>query len=324
MIPFVPKISHKQTLNYINKFEEVFFKLLKEKYNVINLRCPISTPLKNGVYSNIVDVRKINFDNAANREIYEFINYPDNWIRFNSWFIDLMPNDCIFSSFDSINRDTKEDEYNSIENAYWNFEIYVKEENRNYEHANEILLFFWDLIFNTTLSIQDIYKTKIEKNIGCFLYKNIEKKTLLLSPKEIIKRFILDKQFSIINNILLKSKNVDSFIFRPYDSYDFDNTSIFFVSDNNTNDILNLMEITFRPNWNIFVKQIESNDKEIVKNEFSDMLKKDNKPITVSVKINITNLFYFLLDKEKKREIPFANPTYSLNEIYYLFFKNNK
>lgn len=324
MIPFIPQISYKDTLIYINRFQEEFLKLLKKKYNTINLHCPISTPLKNGVHCSIGNVRKINFDNAVNREIYELINYPDNWIRFNLWFLDLSENDCVHSYFNLINKDGNDNELKSIEHLYWNFEIYAKEENRNLDFANSLLLFFWQLIFETTITIKSIYDAKIEQKISSFLYKDIEKRTILLSPKEIMKRFILEKQLAIINDILLKTKNNDSFLFRPYDSYDFNNTSVIFVADKNTNDILNLMEITFRPNWNIFKSQIENNDGELIKNEFTNILEKDNKPITASIKINLTNLFYFLLDKESIKEIPFANSTYSLNELYYLFFKKNE
>lgn len=324
MIPFIPKISYKDTLIYINKFEKEFIKLLKKKFNIINLHCPISTPLKNGVHCNMGNVRKINFDNAINKEIYELINYPDNWIRFNSWFMDLSENDCVHSYFNLINKDGMDNELNSIEHLYWNFEIYTKEENRNVDMANSFLLFFWQLIFETTVIMKPIYEAKVEKKISSFLYSNIEKKTILLSQKEIMKRFILEKQLAIINNILLKTKNNDSFLFRPYDSYDFNNTSILFVANKNTNDILNLMEITFRPNWNIFKSQLEMNDSTFLQNEFTNILEKDNKPITASLKINLTNLFYFLLDKESIKEIPFANSTYSLNELYYLFFKKNE
>lgn len=324
MKPFIPKISYKDTLIYINKFQEEFLKLLKTKYNIINLYCPISTPIKNGVYCNIDNVRKINFDNAINREIYELINYPDNWIRFNTWFIDLSDSDCVHSSFHLINKDGYDNEFNSIEHLYWNFEIYAKEENRNLDFANNILLFFWQLIFETTMIIKPIYDVKIEQKINSFLYEKIKNKTILLSPKEIMKRFISEKQLAIINNILLKNKDNDSFLFRPYDSYDFSNTSVLFVDNKNRSDILNLMEITFRPNWNIFKNQMESNGIEIIQSEFIDILAKDSKPITVSLKMNLTNLFYFLLDKESIKEIPFSNSTYSLNELYYLFFKKNE
>lgn len=318
----IPIMSYKDTLYYINSFKEKLLLKLKNYFNFIDLDLPMVCNSNESFVNKNLNLRKINFDNKNDKLIYEIILFNDNWIRYNSWWLDLMPKDCLFSTYHYIDRDTNVSSTNTIDNLVWNFEICVREEERDINQVNELLLLFWSCIVKTTNDLTNLFTSSLPLKVNSYSFKSILKKHFLLSQKDVLSKFTSDKNVIILHDVLYQEKSLTPIIVRPASAYDFNMTSCIIASDKYSDDSLNLVELTFRPNWTIYAKQTNwtSQSKE---SDFEKILQLDNKPMTVSIKINLGKLLYFILDKTDIKEIPFCNSEFSLTDMYFFFNKKN-
>ncbi|EGZ31196.1 hypothetical protein [Malacoplasma iowae] len=313
--------SFKDVVKFIDYFYNQLAETIKQKYNLINLDLPLVSNMKSDV-NLLNNNRAINFDNYNDKNIYEIIYEPDNMIRYYCWFLELTNNDVVVSKYKQINRDAIINNSSSIENNMLNFEFFILEEQKKEEYVLDLINYFWNIFLKIVYSSSLNKNYRLEtKKIRCVSLKEIKKMYLVLPIKDAVDKFILNNGIHLIKDISNKFEH-DSNVYleKSSDSHDFENTYSLLFFDENSQQVKELITITFRPNWDTYKKQKGINGEKILNNNFTDILKKDSEVNTCSFKINFDLLIYYFLSKTDIQEIPSCNSDFNLDKIYKLYF----
>lgn len=313
--------SFKEVVIFIDYFYKKLIEKIKEKYNVINLDLPIVCNMKSDV-NLINNNRVIDFDNYNDKNIYEIIYEPDNIIRYYCWFLELTNNDVVVSKYKQINRDAMINNSSSIENIMLNFEFFILEEQKKEEFVLDLINYYWNIFLKIVNSNPLNKNHRLEtKEIRCVSLKEIKKTYLVLPIKDAVNKFVSNNGIHLIKDISNKFEhNNNIYLEKSSDSHDFENTYSLLFFDENSQQVKELITITFRPNWNTYKKQKSINGEKIINNDFTNLLKKDSEVNTCSFKINFDLLIYYFLNKSDIQEIPSCNSEFILDKIYKLYF----
>lgn len=319
---YIPKMSYSQTLKYCDLFVKLFLRKVSQKYKLIEITMPLVTEA-NSYLNNDCSNRKITFDNNIDYEVYELINNYDNLMRYNFFFADLNNDEILFSRIKIINRDKKIEPYETLESHFFSFEIFKKEEERNIETCFNIIEMFANWIDQTCFEINDFgikHSFKKIKNIHASKISNLYP---LLNDVQSIESYVKEKGLVAVSFDL---KNFNKFFpFKSLISYDAQNTASLFVWCKQIDSLIEIMDVTFRPNSFVLDSQIKNKNSINKNNEFFNLVESDNVKPTMSIKLYIDKLFFYLLNKQNITELSSYNSRYTLEKDYLLYnLKNEK
>lgn len=320
---YIPKLSYRETILYIDNFLKNFKKYYQEKFNVIDLELPLLTNINNSVDVSSSDLRTINFDNNNNDQIYQLIYNYNNLINYHIWNCDLNEKEIIFCKYKKIERDLSISPSETMEKNIISIHYVIKEEDRNINYltsvAKNVVFAINEGIINSK-KIYDVKKIPLIEQIYNIL--DIKKRYPLLSHKVAFERFVALKKCVAIYNVINEFTNSNITGYKDADQFDWDNTIGWYLFDENTQKPIEIFLVTISPNWQIYQKQKLIYDSAIENNDFIEKLKSENYPPIVSIKFNYDALIYLILKKNNINELPFVNNEYNLSEIYKFF--NNK
>lgn len=320
---YIPNMSYAQTLKYCDFFTKLFIKNISHKYKLVEISLPLLTEKDSPVNSDYPS-RKVTFDNSRNYEVYELIHNYDNLMRYNFFYADLKSDEVLFSRIKNINRDNKIESGGALESHFFVFEIFKKEEERNINTCFKEIEFFVELINQTCFEINDYGINHKFKKIEKINASKISSLYPLLDDVESIKNYVKEKE-AIAVSFNLKNFN-NFFPFKSLVSYDVANTASLFVWCKQISSEIEIIDVTFRPNFSILESQLKNSvnsfDK---KTELYNLIESDKIKPTMSIKINMGHLFFYLLKKKSINELPSHNSKFNLGKDYLLYnLKNQK
>lgn len=313
---YIPKMSYAQTLKYINLFTRLFLKKISQKYKIMEISLPLVTEMNSSINSDYLN-RKITFDNNVDYGVYELIHNYDNLMRYNFFFAELQSDEVLFSRIKIINRDNKVQSYETLESHFFAFEIFKKEEDRNLETCFKEIEFFTKLINETCLEINDFNTSHKFKKITNISATKLTALYPFIKDFECIENYVKEKGLVTVSFNL---KDFDKFFpFKSLVSYDAENTASLYVWNKQINSAIEIMDVTFRPNFSVIESQsknINSLDKD---SELFKLIETDKIKPTISVKIYMDRLFFYLLSKMNINELPSYNNKFNLQKDYLLY-----
>lgn len=317
---YIPKASYRNTVEYINAFENALKQYLSNKYKVINFDLPILTNISNSVDINLEQKRYINFDNNNNKKIYQLVSNYSNLMNYVIWNFDLQNNECAYFKYKTIDRDAIVTNNNTMEKNIISLSFITNEENRNNDFLTSTANFIIEAINFAISESQKFFKGKllyVDKKSYNIL--NIKKKYPFLSHKEAFTRFITWKKTALIYNVINEFTNSNVTEYKDPDSYDWENTIGFYLFDQILQKPIEVFLISISPNWSIYSKQKLIYNSPIESNDYINKLKSDKFAPIATVKINFDLLLYIVLNKLNINELPNINNEYNLNKIYKYF-----
>lgn len=292
----------KTTIDFVNEFQNILFNSIKENFQIIIIDLPLSCNTNSKIANYNLTFRTVNFDNSSNFEIYELISDYDALIRY--FYYKYNPNEkqILFFKYNEINRDSKLVE-NTVETLIYNFEFKTKAENRNKVFLKEIGQKFLKIIENTVNKISFV-DNNFSSKINFYEFKKIKTKLISYSHKKAFYDFIkIKKSCGIIfdkKNFFKIHKNKSIF------GYDSDNTLTIYWWNEYMHEVLEIITITIRPDFNIINEVSKDNiDSKIFdNNELYEIIQLDKIAISYSVKLYFDNLMTILLKKKSTKELP--------------------
>lgn len=317
---FIPKLSFRKTVNYIEKLRNIIFNsFVTNGYKVISIDLPISANIKNKLNSDVPTIRTIDFDSTSNYSIYEMIASYDNLIRYMYYYYELENDEVLFSKYSLIDRDIV---VNGIlqEDLIYNFEVPFKESYRvtdfkkNNLYLKEKLEELWKDIFFFAKNDSDTQEKDIQKTFDWCPSHLINLSNPLSSFNKGLYRYVKSKKMC---GIFYKEKNFrEKFNNNFLQSYDANNTVSLYVWFKELGEIDELITLTIRPNWEVFTRQNDlSSNKKNFNNDFINIIEKGIKGVSLSIKIHFDKLVIYLLSKNKKEELPSKLTSFSLNDL---------
>ncbi len=317
---YVPKVSYRKTIEYINSFETSLKSYLSKKYKVIDFDLPILTNINKSVDINLEQKRYINFDNSSNNKIYQLISNYSNLMSYIIWNFELQENECAFFKYKVIERDSIITNNDAMQKNIYSINFVIHEEDRNIDFLTSMANNIIEGINQAIIDSKQYYKTRtffVDKKSYDIL--DIKKKYPLLSYKNSFNRFITLKKSVLIYNVINEFTNSNVTNYKDPDSYDWENTIGWYLFDDNSQKPLEMFLISISPNWTIYTKQKLIYNSPIEDNDYINKLKSDKFPPIVSIKINYDLLLYVILNKLNINELPCINNEYNLNVIYKYF-----
>lgn len=298
---YLPIFNFKQTSQYINEFNKKLFELFNKENELMICDLPIVCNIKSNLTNLNKSIRSIDFDNASNYEVYEFITDYDYLIRYFYYNINPNNNQWIFFKYNFINRDKKIDESNSVDTLIYNYEFKVKAENRNKEYIKELLNSIWmklEAIIQSINLTADYQAKKIQ-------FYNLKNKIYSFSYHKGFVEFVKSKKICGIyfdKKSFFKINNQKTLM-----GYDVEHTCSIYCWNEYMQTHLELVTITIRPDANIINNQAEwfNIDSELIqKDRLYEIIQEDKIAISCSIKIYFDNLIAFLLKKKSIKELP--------------------
>lgn len=312
---YIPKLNFRENVLYINDFKKIFLKEFSINFGkLIHINLPISSNIDNNLNFEFKNLRMIDFDNAFNFQIYEIIYNYDSLIRYIYYNFNPNEDEIIVCEFNNINRDKNISTKQDIESNIINFEIKVVEEKRDKKFLQEFLDNVWKIICKVANCLEQT-QININHKIDFIDADKIAKLYPTISISNAIKNFLLKKKIVAIRTNLEMFE--EFFQNKSIINCDVENTYSIFVWSDYLKGIIELISLTIRPNWSIIKNQFHITDENEKKfnNEYFDILKSDKTGISLSVKINWDNLFYYLLNKNNFNELPSKTKNFNLKKI---------
>ncbi|RXY96658.1 hypothetical protein D8X55_02995 [Malacoplasma penetrans] len=317
---FIPKLSFRKTVNYIEKLREVIFNWFTDNgYRIITLDLPVSTNISNKLNSDSPTIRPIDFDSTKDYSIYEIINSYDNLIRYMYYYYEPENDVALFSKYYLIDRDVV---VNGIlkESLIYNFEVPFKESDRtNDPKLNNLVLkekleSIWKVIFEFAKESQDTQEKEIQKDFDWCSSHLINLSNPLSSFNKGLYRYVKSRKMC---GIFYKEKNFkEKFNHNFLQSYDANNTVSLYAWFKEIGEIDELITLAVRPNWEVLQKQNNNIfSKEEFRNDFIDITENGLKGISLSIKIHLDKLAIYLLSKNLLEEIPSKLSGFALGNL---------
>lgn len=312
---YIPKISYDKLIRFYDEFSRKLLENISRVYKTIEIFMPLLTS-SNSSINDGYSSRKITFDNNIDYQIYELVENYDNLMRYNFFLSNLNNDEVLFSKVRVINRDQKIKAYQNLETQYYAFEIFKKEEERSVETCFKEIENFVQIIKDTCASLNMVDATDLFKKISKVNASKISKLYPLLNDVASIDKYVKEKNICAIS---FDQKNFNSFFpFKSLVAYDALNTASLLVWSNQVNDAIEIMDVTFRPNISILENQINLNEYDN-QNEFFNQIKSDDFKPSISVKIYLDKLLFYILDLNNIQELPSQNSDYKIKDRYMLF-----
>lgn len=191
---YIQKDNLFETLEFINKFKNLFYQELQKHWWLINIDAPIIEFAKNS------NTRVINFDNKYNGLVYEISQYPDNYLA--NFFKKLKNENKYLGSISHVNvfnRDARISNTNYLNFETFDLRIKVEESDRN---EFEILVYDYYIkvveIINKTLN-------ELNHQIDPNVVYLIQKTKIINQSKNLINK---ENKDTYIKNLVEKHKCV--------------------------------------------------------------------------------------------------------------------
>lgn len=313
---YIPNMSYAQTLKFCDFFTKLFIRNISNKYKLVEISLPLLTEKDSSVNSDYLN-RKVTFDNNKEYEVYELIHNYDNLMRYNYFYGELTNDEVLFSRIKIINRDNKIEPYEALESHFFAFEIFKKEEERNVTTCFKEIEFFVEMINQTCLAVKDFGINHEFKKIPNINASKISNLYPLLSDVESIENYVKEKEAVAVSFNL---NNFNKFFpFKSLVSYDVENTTSLFVWCKQISSVVEIMDVTFRPNFSILESQLKNTSFFDKNNELYEIIENDKIKPTMGIKINMGKLFFYLLKKMNINELPSYNSKFNLGKDYLLY-----
>lgn len=294
----------KEIVKFISDFKFNFLKNLKQKYkDVISIDLPLILKSENNINIdefNKNESRTIDFDNSNNMIIYEFNQHQDLFIRYYFHYYLQNYHEIMFCEYQEIDRDKKINQNESLNNIIWNFEKKIHAENRNFNFLkNELNDFYTDIV--ETINNHPLVKTKLDNNITIINNNKTNALTAFSSIKSSFKNYL--KNNKVVAFYLSKKQFLKLYDNKNFLTHDFENTIVVYCWNPYLNNVYELFNITIRPDWSVVEKQCIIN-LEKTQHKLVDLLKNEKISVSLSFKINLDNLFSYVLNLDSFYLLP--------------------
>lgn len=312
----IPKTNIKETIDFVNEFQNQFFSFLKNKYKKITqIDLPLICNMEDQLDFSITQKRSIDFDSSWNFNIYEIIQNYDAWIRYYFYVYNPDFTNLLFFSYKEIYRDKKIQDNDTIEQNVWNFELKTLADNRNKGYVISFTSNFWSYICDSINNLSN-KEISLKKDIDFIDAKAKNIKTSIFNSLYATNK-IKDKKVVAFYN--LSSNNLLFYDYLNPIGYDYENTVAICGWNPYSKDILLLAICTIRPDWNIIKNNVNI---ENLNNELIDIIKSEKNGISISFKIFHDNLIKLVLNKYSHNEMTSQLKEMNLNKTFKLL--NNK
>lgn len=296
------KLTLKETQLAISKLKTLFSNKLAKKLNLHRVSAPLFVLKKTGLNDTLNGERPVSFTIKDLDGEIEIVHSLAKWKRNALKKYEFSVYEGLYADMNAIRKEEDLDEFHSLYVDQWDWELIIKESDRNISFLKKIVKKIYNCLLYTEKEINKIYpqlSNKLSKQIFFITAKDLYKKYPTLTPKERENEIVKEKGSVFIIEIgnKLKDGNPHSSRAKDYDDWTLNGDLI--VYDKLHNCAMELSSMGIRVNKDAIIKQYGTNENEIsLLSKYHKNIIDNALPFTIGGGIGQSRIAMLLLEKQ--------------------------
>ena len=301
------KLTLKETQLAISKLKTLFSNKLAKKLNLHRVSAPLFVLKKTGLNDTLNGERPVSFTIKDLDGEIEIVHSLAKWKRNALKKYEFSVYEGLYDDMNAIRKEEDLDEFHSLYVDQWDWELIIKESDRNISFLKKIVKKIYNCLLYTEKEINKIYpqlSNKLSKQIFFITAKDLYKKYPTLTPKERENEIVKEKGSVFIIEIgnKLKDGNPHSSRAKDYDDWTLNGDLI--VYDKLHNCAMELSSRGIRVNKDAIIKQYGTNENEIsLLSKYHKNIIDNALPFTIGGGIGQSRIAMLLLEKQHIGEV---------------------
>lgn len=295
------KLSFKENEEAIVKVRSYFETHLSKKLHLLRVTAPLFVKSKTGINDDLNGLEKpVSFylDNYENN--VEIVHSLAKWKRLNIGKYNLKMHQGIYTDMNAIRKDENRDNYHSIYVDQWDYEVLIKNKDRNIKFLKKTVNKIYSIIYKTEKYVERTYKIEsiLPKKITFITSEELLQKYPNLSPEDRVNAYIREVKALFVIGIGYNLSNGKPQDGRAPDYDDWNLNGDIYVYNPLLDNALELSSMGIRVDKNVLLTQTKiSNKEEYLNFKYQKKILNDELPYTLGGGIGQSRLCLFMLKK---------------------------
>ena len=187
------KLSLKENELAIRDIRHYFQVLLENNLHLIRVTAPLFVKSNTGINDGLNGIEKpVGFSIDSNNVNLEIVHSLAKWKRLNIGKYNLHFNEGIYTNMNAIRKDELRDNYHSIYVDQWDYEVLIKNKDRNIKFLKKTVNKIYSIIYKTEKYVERTYKIEsiLPKKITFITSEELLQKYPNLSPEDRVNAYI--------------------------------------------------------------------------------------------------------------------------------------